>query len=435
MSSITRPLTAATASDAAPRSGVRWRIFGIVFLLVTLNLVDRTALSIAMPTIAKEFELSPTLQGVLLSAFFWSYAALQVPGGWLIDRFGPRRLVTGATVLWGLFQALAASATGGLSLLLTRVGLGAAEAPLFPSGAKLSADWLAPGERGRGAVLMDSGGPLGAAFGGVVIASLILAFGSWRTAFLIAGLATMAVGVVAWRYLRDDPATHPGVNAAELAHIRGEGTAARVAEDVVLPERIVPRAVAGLLAGRMGWAMINFGLLTWGPSYLVQARHFDLKQIGYSTFVIFLCGMAGSLFAGFAADALINRGYARAGVYKTMLAVSGSATLVSFLVLPRVADPVGAIAVLSATLFFLYWGSLYWSLPALLAPRGTIGLLGGVMNCAGSVSGIAVPIITGALLQATGAYGAVLVFFAACAGLYIVGTLLIAFPARGVAQR
>ena len=162
----------------------------------------------------------------------------------------------------------------------------------------------------------------------------------------------------------------------------------------------------------------------------MQARHFDLKQIGYSTFVIFLCGMAGSLFAGFAADALINRGFARAAVYKLMLAVSGLATLSSFLVLPRVSDPVAATAVLSATLFFLYWGSLYWSLPALLAPRGAIGLLGGVMNCAGSLSGIAVPI-----RQATVTYAAVLAFFAACAGLYVVGTLLIAFPARPAADR
>lgn len=430
MSSITSPLASTSTAASVKRSGVRWRIFGIVFLLVALNLVDRTALSIAMPTIAKEFQLSPTMQGVLLSAFFWSYAALQVPGGWLIDRFGPRRLVTGATVLWGLFQTLAALATGGATLLLTRVGLGAAEAPLFPSGAKLSATWLAPGERGRGAVLMDSGAPLGAAFGGVVIASLILVFDSWRTAFLVAGVATVAIGCVAWRYLRDDPAAHPGVNSAELAHIRGEGFTARPAEVAVSSDRIAPRSLAGLLVGRLSWAMINFGLLTWGPSYLVQARHFDLRQIGYSTFVIFLCGMAGSLFAGFAADGLISRGFDRAWVYKLMLSVSGLATLSSFIVLPQVSDPIAATGVLSATLFFLYWGSLYWSLPALLAPRDKIGLIGGIMNCAGSVGGIAVPIVTGAILQATGAYGAVLSFFAVCAGLYVVSTLLIAFPAH-----
>ncbi len=414
---------------AAARSTVRWRIFAIVFLLVVVNLIDRTTLSIAMPTIAREFVLSPAMQGVLLSAFFWSYALLQVPGGWLIDRFGPRLLITGSTVFWGLFQAMAALATGGMTLLLTRIGLGAAEAPVFPAGAKLSALWLAPQERGRGAVCMDAGAPLGAAFGGVIISFLILALHSWRLAFLVAGLATMTLGMIAWRYLRDDPATHPGVNAAELAHITGQAEAdAPTVVAVEAPPRIVPRSMAGLLIGRTSWAMINFGLLTWGPSYLAQARGFDLKQMGYATFVIFLCGMAGSLFAGFTADALLARGWRRGPVYKTMLGFSGVATLCAFLVLPRVGDPVGAVAILSATLFFLYWGSLYWSLPTVLAPRPKVGMLGGIMNFAGSASGIAVPIITGFILQFTGTYLAVLLFFAACAGLYVVGTLLIAFP-------
>ena len=189
----------AAMSVAVPRSSVRWRIFAIVFVLVVINLVDRTALSVAMPTISKEFALTPTMQGVILSAFFWSYAVLQVPGGWLIDRFGPRRLISVSTMLWALFQGLAAAATGGVSLLLTRVGLGAAEAPLFPAGGKLNSLWLSQTERGRGAVIVDSGAPLGAAFGGVIISSLILGFDSWRLAFLAAAVGTLVMGCVAWR--------------------------------------------------------------------------------------------------------------------------------------------------------------------------------------------------------------------------------------------
>ncbi len=420
-SALDSPISAAGAATT-----VRWRIFAIVFVVVIVNLIDRTALSIAMPTIGREFALSPAMQGVLLSAFFWSYALLQVPGGWLIDRIGPRAMVAGGTVLWGIFQSLAAFATGGISLLLTRVGLGAAEAPVFPAGAKLSAIWLSPDERGRGAVFMDSGAPLGAAFGGVIISFLIIVFHSWRLAFLAAGIATILLGWVAWRYLRDDPATHPAVNAAERAHIAGT----RASETIVVeaPSHIAPRSMAGLLVGRMSWAMINFGLLTWGPSYLAQARGFDLKQMGYATFVIFLSGAAGSLFAGFTADALLARGWQRSVVYKAMLGLSGLATLCAFIALPNVDDPAGAVAILAATLFFLYWGSLYWSLPTVLAPRAKVGMLGGIMNFAGSSSGIAVPVITGAILQFTGAYFAVLMFFAGCAALYVAGTLLIAFP-------
>ena len=321
------PTLAAGPVTDAVRTTVRWRIFAVVFAVVVLNLMDRTTLSIAMPTIAKEFALSPTMQGVLLSSFFWSYALLQLPGGWLIDRFGPRRLIAGSTVLWGMFQGMAALATGGASLLLTRVGLGAAEAPLFPAGAKLSALWLSPAERGRGAVLMDSGSPLGAAFGGVIIAFLILTLGSWRLAFLAAGAGTVAAGLLAWFYLRDDPATHPGVNVAELAAIRAPAVSRWDGEAA---DHITVGAVASLLVGRMSWGMINFGLLTWGPSYLAQARGFDLKQMGYATFVIFLCGMAGSLFAGFAADWLLSLGWRRSVVIKTMLGISGRMRLRPF---------------------------------------------------------------------------------------------------------
>jgi ACS family D-galactonate transporter-like MFS transporter len=416
----TEGLTARAAST------VRWRIFGIVFALVVINLIDRVTLSIAMPTIAKEFSLEPAMQGIILSAFFWSYALLQIPGGWLIDRFGPRALITGATVGWGFFQAIAGVASGGISLLISRVGLGAAEAPLFPAGAKLNSIWLSSKERARGAVLVDSGAPLGAAFGGVIIAWLILSLGSWRTAFFVAGIATNQLGAIAWWYLRDEPADHSGVNAGELALIKLAASASDAAQRDA-PRTITPRSFAAILVGRMSWAMINFGLLTWGPSYLAQARGFDLKQMGGATFVIFLSGMFGSLASGFLVDKLQERGMRRGTVYKTALGVSGAGVMLSFFALPEIADPVAAVALLSCTLFLLYFGSLYWSFPAILAPKDKVGIVGGAMNFAGSSSGIAIPIITGLILQATGAYLMVLYFFAGCAALYVIGSLLIDF--------
>jgi ACS family D-galactonate transporter-like MFS transporter len=404
-------------------SSVRWRIFGIVFVLVVVNFIDRVTLSIAMPTIATEFAMEPAMQGLALSAFFWSYALLQVPGGWLIDRWGPRALITGATIGWGFFQAVAGVATGAISLLVSRVGLGAAEAPLFPAGAKLNSTWLSPKERGRGAVLVDCGAPLGAAFGGVIIAWLILAFDSWRTAFVVAGLATMLLGALAWWYLRDDPADHPSVNAGELATIRATTAAVHAAG----PSSMSKGSFFAILLGRMSWAMINFGLITWGPSYLAQARGFDLKQMGGATFVIFLAGAAGSLTSGFLVDRLLAHGLSRGAVYKWALGLSGFGLMLAFLALPHVVDPGAAVALLSATLFLLWFGSLYWSLPATLAPKDRVGIIGGAMNFAGSASGIAVPIIAGLILQATGAYLMVLYFFAACAALYVAGTLLIDF--------
>lgn len=418
------------AAAGAKASTVRWRIFLVIFALVVINLIDRVALSIAMPTIAAEFQLSATMQGLILSSFFWSYAVLQIPSGWLIDRFGPRAMVTWATVFWGIFQSLAAVASGGVSLLLTRVGLGGAEAPLFPAGGKLNASWLPPGERGRGAVIMDSGGPLGAAIGGIVISWLILSLGSWRLAFLVAGLVTIAMGLLSWWYLRDRPEDHAGVNAAELSRIRSTATAGSSGGGEA-PDRLSIRTLVALCVGRFGWATVFFGLITWGPSYLSAARGMDLKAMGYATFVIFLCGAAGSLTGGFLADALVSRGHRRGRVAKTMLTLSGLVAVVSLLVLPQVADPVHAVLLLSVTAFFLLWGSLYWSFPPVLAPTDKVGFVGGAMNCAGSISGIVIPILIGWILDVSSqSYATVLAFFAGAAALYVVATLVIDLGGR-----
>ncbi len=417
-------------------SHVRWRIFAIIFALTVINLIDRVSLSIAMPVIAGEFNLSPSMQGLMLSSFFWAYALLQIPGGWLIDRYGPRRVISWSTGLWGAFQTLAAFATGGLSLMFARVALGAAEAPLFPAGGKLNSLWLGSSERSRGAVLMDCGGPLGVALGGLIIAYLIATFDSWRTAFFIAGIATLAMAWLAWHYLRDNPAEHPDVNEAELATIN-QGRAVSMAEAAKQTVRglgIARRSLAGMLLGRASWAMVFFGLLTWGPSYLAQARGFDIKGIGAATFVIFLCGAAGSLTGGFLCDRLIARGVRRGVAAKALLAFSGLVALGAFLLLPSLSDAHLAVGLLSLTAFFLMWGSLYWSFPALLASPARVGLIGGVMNLAGSLGGIAVPILVGLLLQHAGGYAAVLGFFALCSGLFIVGTLLISLDNNEVSH-
>lgn len=408
-------------------TNVRWYIFVVVFLLVVINMVDRTALSIAMPSIAAEFSLGPAMQGLILSSFFWSYALMQIPGGMLIDRFGARSVITVSTLGWGIFQTIAGFTTGGISLLLTRIGLGAAEAPLFPAGAKLNSIWLSKRERARGAVFMDSGAPLGAAIGGVLISWLILTLGSWRLAFIVAGLVTILLGWLAWRYLRDNPSTHPGINATEMDIINEVGQPKSEATESE-PTEILRRSIVSLVAGRAGWAMINFGLLTWGPSYLAQARNFNLKEMGGATFVIFLAGMLGSLASGFVADKLVAAGFKRSVVYKLLLGITGLGVAATFIALPHVSSPVAAVALLSATLFLLYFGSLYWSLPSILAPKSRVGVIGGTMNFAGSVSGIIVPILTGFILQWTGgSYGTVLGFFAGCAVVYVIATLTIDF--------
>jgi ACS family D-galactonate transporter-like MFS transporter len=420
----------APSSKIPKAKSFRWVIFGTMFFLLAVNLMDRITLSIGMPYIKGEFNLSPTMQGLILSSFFWSYALLQVPGGWLLDRFGPRKVITGALVGWGIFQAVIGLATGGVSLILSRIGLGVMEAPVSPSGAKLSSTWLTQSERGRGAVIMDSGSPLGVAIGGIIVAHLILWFDSWRVTFIVVGVFTMLLGFVAWRVLRDRPAEHPSVQQQEVEYIAAGNRISATGIDESVPTKglgISWLTMIAIMVGRASWGMVYWGLLTWGPSYLAQAQGLQLASIGNSTFLIFIMGTAGCLFSGFFVDYLVKKGVSHNVALKSLLSLSGIVGLLTLYALSTITNPVIAVGLLSVAAFFMMFGSLYWSFPAILAPKDRVGMVGGLMNMANSCAGILVPIMVGIILQATGSYESVLVYFAICAGCYTLGTLCINF--------
>ncbi|WP_353181841.1 MFS transporter [Bosea sp. (in: a-proteobacteria)] len=421
-----------TASAGAKPSNIRWRVVALMFVLYTINCIDRIALSVGLPVIGKEFELSPAMQGLILSAFFWTYCGFQIPGGWAADRWGGRRVLGWSTALWGSFQCLAAAAVGGISMMLTRIGLGVFEAPYMPTASKLVAAWLPPTERSRGITLIDSGAPLGSAFGGLIISSLIVFFDSWRLAFLSVGILTLLFGAYVIWQLRNRPDEHPEVNPGELAVIAAKSEA--VADDDG-KRQMSGRTFAAMIVGRIGWTMIFFGLVTWGPNYLSSARGFDLKAMGYATFVIFAAGAVGAVFAGTLADWL-QKHLPRDLAFKVLFGLSGLVALGGLLALPYVSDAMTAVALLAVTVLFHFFGSLYWTIPAMLAPRERIGLVGGVMNFAGTSSGIAAPILIGFLVQWTGGFDAVITYFTGCAVVYLIGSLLIDFrPAQAAAGR
>ena len=426
----------ASAADTQKKTSVRWRIFLLILLIVAINYVDRVSLSVAMPAISQEFGIDAAAQGIILSAFFWTYALMQIPGGWLADKYGPRRIIAGATILWGAFQALAALATGSLALLLARLGLGFAEGPTFPSGGKLNAVWLPAKERGRGAVLIDGGAPLGTAFGGLIIAGLIGAFDSWRAAFAVAGLGTAAAGAFAYSYIRDAPRDHPSINEAEAEYIARE----HAKEDAFLTPREAGatnvlgflrfRSFWGMLLGWVGFNLVFYGLVTWAPNYLAQERHFSLAGIGGATFIIFGAGFVGEIAGGFLADYWKERGGRPNIVMRTVLGIAAALTTLSTFCLAFVESPVAAVALLASTLFFSRWGGLYWSIPPTLTDRGRAGVLGGIMNFVGNIAGILVPIIVGVIVQWTGSYFLALMFFSASGVLYLIGSIMIDYSRK-----
>jgi MFS transporter, ACS family, D-galactonate transporter len=417
------------AAGVVKPTGVRWKIFFLLLFLVSVNYIDRASLSVAMPLISKEFDIDPAWQGLILSSFFWTYAFMQVPGGMLADRFKPRIVVALATVFWGAFQAIAALATNWFVLLLTRLGLGASEAPIYPAGGKLNGLWMTQTERGRGATLLDGGAPLGAALGSIVIAWLITAFNSWRAAFVLAGVGTILCGLWAWYYIRNSPREHPSVNEAEARYIEQ----AHALEDA---------ASSGYSGGSwvnyfkfrsvwcmcLGWMFFNvtfYGLLTWMPTYLFNVHNLDIKSLGNTSFIIFFSGFVGELIGGWLGDRWRERGGSPNLVYRTLFAIAAIMVTISIFLVAYTSNAVLVVMLLSSTLFFLRWCGMYWVIPAALAGRAKAGFLGGCMNLGGNIAGITTPLIVGFIVQATGSYFLALMYFAfAGVALLICSTLI-----------
>ncbi|KIG08105.1 MFS transporter [Caballeronia concitans] len=402
-------------------TNVRWKIFLLLLALVSINYIDRAALSVAMPSIAQEFDLTPERQGLILSSFFWTYLFMQVPSGMLADKLKPRALIAAATVGWGFFQALGAFSSGWFLLLLTRLGLGVTEAPIYPGGGKLNALWLTQNERTRGAALLDGGSALGSGVGAVVVATLMAVLGSWRAAFVVAGVGTILCGIWAWWYIRNTPREHPSINEEEVAYIER----AHAEEDANEPNVAPGGSLLRFFAFRSVWGMclshtctnlIFFGLMTWLPTYLFKVHGFDLKSLGGATFLIFFCGFVGEVLGGNLADKWKASGASANRVYRTMMVVGALAVSLAMLGVAYVRAPFMVVALLCVALFFLRWcGGCNWATPAMLATRARAGTLNGIMNFVGNIAGIFVPIFIGYIVQTTGSYFLALMFFVAVA--------------------
>jgi ACS family D-galactonate transporter-like MFS transporter len=427
--SLSRANAAAAAERGAAPTRVRWKIFLMMLFLISINYIDRASLSVAMPMIAKEFDIGPAIQGLLLSSFFWTYAFMQIPGGMLADRFGPRVVIAGATLGWGFFQAIAAVCTGWVSLLVTRLGLGAAEAPIYPAGGKLNGIWMTHNERGRGATLLDGGAPLGAALGAILISGLIAGLESWRMSFVVAGVGTVIAGWFAWYYIRNHPREHPAVNEAEAsyieaAHAHDAAHAPKAASGRSL-DFFRYRSVWGMFFGWMCFNALFYGLLTWMPNYLSKVYGFDIKQMGGAVFIMFFSGFVGEMVGGWIADKWRAAGGSASTVLRTLFGT------ISIYMVAQIKDPVAVVILLSVTLFFLRWCGLFWCIPSILGTRDKVGFLGGTMNLGGNCAGIGVPILVGLIVQATGSYFLALMLFAAAgAGLFVCSTLLIDYSKK-----
>ncbi|MBM7656513.1 MFS transporter [Neobacillus cucumis] len=413
--------------------GLRWWMFSFFILVMIINYIDRSSLSVAMPLISKELHIDSVTIGLILSSFSWTYVLMQIPGGWLVDKLKPRKVVTTSLVGWGIAEALTGFATGVASLIGMRMLLGVFEGPV-QNGANTSLiRWLRKSEISRGSTLVDGGGPLGTAFGGLFVTALIVWLGSWRLAFGVVGAITVLIGVIAWLFMRDNPSDHPLITEEEKNYL------AKIEEDDEDESDLSTGSAIKyfkhsspwmLLLAFLGYDIVLFGLLTWAPTYISQAQHVSFGMTGIWTFVIFGAGFLGEVFAGQLADRLIRKGKSVNAVLRTMLGFAGVGVAGAIMMVSHVSTASAAILLITLANFFLRWGGLYWSVPARLAAKKHVGQLTGAMNFSGNIGGLIIPILIGYIVQTTNSYAGVFAIFAFSGLLMAVGSIAINYSGK-----
>lgn len=391
---------------------------------------DRVNLSAATPQIMKEFHFSKITMGVILSAFSWMYALGQVPGGWLGDRFGARRVLPTIVTFWSLMTAVTAYAGSYVGFLVCRGLFGVGEAGAFPTATRGMQLWFTREERGLVQGVTHSASRLGAAIGTPLAIYIMAAFG-WRIMFVAFGAVGVVWAVFFWFFYRNQPEEHKGVNRAELAQIRGTDANGNInpppnsGKKPAVPWRALVTS-PNMWAIMVAYFMYNYVLwifLSWLPSYLVTYRHFDLIKVGIFASLPLLLGVIGDSFGGWLTDFLTSKtGSAKLG--RRAVAIGGFIGAICFIIPAAVtADPYVAVYCLAGTMFFLECTiGPVWAVTMDVGGQYS-GTVTGMMNMGGNIGGAVSPLVFGVLVQ----LGSWTLPFIVAAGLMIVGIFIWAF--------
>jgi MFS family permease len=406
-------------THARPLKSVRIRWFLIALLVIggIINYLDRNNLSIANTTIAKEFGLNALQMGLLLSAFSWPYAIANLPAGYLVDKFGPKRMFAWAAGLWSIVSMLSSLANSFGFLYAARVALGIAESPFFTSGLKVADRWFNKAERALPVSIVNTGSQIANAIAPPLLTFLMLTM-SWRGMFVVIGGLGIVIALV-WLRIYRDP------TMKEQFIIKG----AEFEEQSKPAEK--PAGWGELLKQKNTWFMVlgAFGIfytvwvyLTWLPSYLQTARGFSLSQIGWLAGLPFLCGIIGVLAGGIISGKLIKRGVRTVTARK--IPIVGGALLAAAAVLPvaYVENTALAIVLLSVGYFAAQVPiGVLWTLASDIAEPNQVASLGAIQNFGGFLGAALAPIVTGYILTETG--GNYTLVFLIGGALLIVGAL------------
>jgi len=397
----------ATAGAPAPTRG-RFVILALIAVGTMINYLDRSVLSVAAPTLTAELGLTPALLGIMFSAFSWTYAGFQVPGGILLDKLGTRITYFLSVTIWSIFTALQGVATGFYSLLIYRLGLGAAEAPCFPANSRVLAAWFPQHERARATSVYSVGQYVGLAFLSPLLYWITAEFG-WRVLFIVAGLVGLVFAAIWLRYYFD-PERSKLANQAELNYIRDGGGLitqqsagkAKLSWEIA-GKLLAKRQILGASIGQFAGNSTLVFFLTWFPTYLATERGMDWIKAGFFAVLPFVAASIGVIVGGVVSDILLRR-TGSATVARKLPIITGL-FLASCIIAANFFDNnLVVIAIMSVAFFGQGMVNLGWTLITDVAPEKYIGFTGGIFNLCANLAGIITPLAVGFIVAATGSF-------------------------------
>lgn len=411
-----------TLTMQRPAEGVPKRRWGIAVLLavgVVVNFFDRVNLSVAQGALHQTFGISPSTYGLLLSAYALTYAAMQLPVGVLLDRFGVRLVGRIGTFLWSVasFGAAVTPTLGGF--FAARFLLGIGEAPAFPANAKAVGYWFPTRERSLATAFFDGAAKLAPALGVPLIGILLLHFG-WRWSFAATGFLSLGYFLLFTKFYRN-PSQDAKLSDAERAYITEGGAQAEGLDSThrgaPLTYLMAQRKVWGLSIGFSAYNYCFYLLLNWMPSFMSSELHVNMMHsVLYTSVPWLFATFTDVAIGGWLVDALIQRGRDAAQVRRTVLLI-GTAFGLGIVGAAHAHTPGAALFWISMSLGGLAAAApVAWSIPSLIAPRETVGRLGGFMNFWSQFAAISAPIVTGFIVAKTHAYA----WAFAVAALYLV---------------
>lgn len=397
----------------AGASRARFTVLALLVGAVTINYLDRAVLGIAAPSVRQGLGLDAAQMGIVFSAFSWSYFAMQIPSGILLDRFGARPIYTIALAGWSLFTLLQGLAGGLATMVGMRLGLGVFEAPCFPANGAIVGRWFPRRETGMAVGVFTAAEYVGLGFLSPLLFWILREFG-WPALFFATGAAGLVFAALWWVAYRDPHASRR-VNQAELDYIEAGGGSIRAG---AAGTRFALRHVRQLFRYRQMWGLcigqfaVNSTLvffLTWFPSYLATARHMEFIKVGFMATLPYVAGFFGILFAGWLGDFLLARGVSLNLARKTPV-VAGLALAASIVAANYVESNALVIAILSLAFFAQAMSSAAWAVLPEVAPVGLLGLVAGLFNASANLAGIVTPLVIGFVVQVTGSFVGAIAF-------------------------